>query len=48
MKEKKFGRIVNLSSFMGLVGSPMRVGYVSAKTALIGQCESNKRDKVKG
>ena len=38
---KKFGRIINLSSFMGLVGSPMRLGYVSAKaTALIGMTKS--------
>ena len=40
MKQKNFGRIINLSSFMGLVGSPMRLGYVSAKAALIGMTKS--------
>jgi len=36
MREAGFGRIVNLSSVMGLVGTAKRVGYTSAKTAITG------------
>jgi 3-hydroxybutyrate dehydrogenase len=36
MKERNWGRIVNVSSIYGLVGAPNRVGYVTTKTALIG------------
>ena len=31
MKERGFGRIVNMSSFMGITGSPFRLDYVTAK-----------------
>ena len=40
MKKFKFGRIINISSFMGLVGSPHRLNYVTAKAALIGLTRS--------
>jgi len=36
MKQRDWGRIVNVSSIYGLVGAPNRVGYVTTKTALIG------------
>jgi 3-hydroxybutyrate dehydrogenase len=36
MKERNWGRIVNVSSIYGLIGAPNRVGYVTTKTALIG------------
>jgi NAD(P)-dependent dehydrogenase (short-subunit alcohol dehydrogenase family) len=36
MRQEGFGRIVNLSSVLGLVGLPYRLGYGVAKTAIIG------------
>lgn len=36
MKERNWGRIVNVSSIYGLVGATNRAGYVTTKTALIG------------
>lgn len=36
MKQRGWGRIVNVSSIYGLIGAPGRVGYVTAKTALLG------------
>lgn len=36
MKEKKWGRIINISSAHGLVASPFKCAYVSAKHGLIG------------
>lgn len=36
MRRERFGRIVNLSSVLGLVGLPYRVAYQIAKTGLIG------------
>jgi 3-hydroxybutyrate dehydrogenase len=36
MKQNKWGRIINISSIYGLRGAANRVGYVTAKTALIG------------
>src|SRR5260221_12489840 len=35
MKEKKWGRIINISSAHGLVASPFKSAYVSAKHGLI-------------
>jgi len=40
MERAGFGRIVNISSVMGLVGLPSRVGYAAAKTAIIGLTRS--------
>ncbi len=36
MKKKKWGRIINISSIHGLVASPFKVGYVTAKHGMIG------------
>ena len=36
MREAGFGRIVNLSSILGLMTLPMRAGYTTAKHALVG------------
>jgi 3-hydroxybutyrate dehydrogenase len=36
MKQRRWGRIINVSSIYGLRGAPNRVGYVTTKTALIG------------
>ena len=36
MKQRQWGRIVNVSSIYGLRGATNRVGYVTTKTALIG------------
>lgn len=36
MKEQKWGRVVNISSVHGLIASPFKAGYVSAKHGLIG------------
>jgi 3-hydroxybutyrate dehydrogenase len=36
MKQRRWGRIVNVSSIYGLRGATNRVGYVTTKTALIG------------
>ncbi len=36
MRETGFGRIVNLSSVLGLGGAPHRLGYVAAKTGMNG------------
>jgi 3-hydroxybutyrate dehydrogenase len=36
MKQRGWGRIINVSSIYGLRGAVNRVGYVTSKTALIG------------
>jgi 3-hydroxybutyrate dehydrogenase len=36
MKAQGWGRIVNISSVLGLVGAPFKAGYVSVKHGLIG------------
>ena len=36
MKERQWGRVVNIASVHGLVASPYRVAYVSAKHGLLG------------
>lgn len=36
MKARNYGRIVNMSSIYGLIGTASRSSYVTAKTALIG------------
>ena len=37
MKERRRGRIVNVASFVGVLGMPRRVAYGTAKAALIGR-----------
>ena len=36
MKEQKFGRIINLASAHGLIASPFKSAYVSAKHGILG------------
>lgn len=36
MKERKFGRVVNISSAHGLIASPFKSAYVAAKHGIIG------------
>jgi 3-hydroxybutyrate dehydrogenase len=36
MKEKKYGRVVNISSAHGLIASPFKSAYVAAKHGIIG------------
>ena len=36
MKERRWGRIINLASTYGLIGTPRRADYVSTKHALVG------------
>lgn len=36
MKQRGWGRIINVSSIYGLIGAANRAGYVTTKTALIG------------
>lgn len=36
MERARFGRIVNISSVLGLTGVPFRIGYAAAKTAING------------
>lgn len=36
MKEKKFGRIINIASAHGLIASPFKSAYIAAKHGLIG------------
>jgi 3-hydroxybutyrate dehydrogenase len=36
MRKRNWGRIVNVSSIYGLIGTKNRIGYVTTKTALIG------------
>ena len=38
--EKRFGRIVNISSVVGATGNPGQVNYVAAKAGLIGMTKS--------
>ena len=40
MKDKKFGRIINISSVAGLMGNPGQVNYSSSKAALTGFTKS--------
>lgn len=36
MKQQKWGRIINMSSIHGVVASPFKAGYISAKHGMIG------------
>jgi NAD(P)-dependent dehydrogenase (short-subunit alcohol dehydrogenase family) len=36
MQQQSFGRIINISSVLGILGLPFRIGYATAKTAIIG------------
>jgi len=39
MYERRFGRVVNISSYLGIRAAPFKVAYVAAKHALIGISE---------
>jgi 3-hydroxybutyrate dehydrogenase len=36
MKEEGWGRIINIASIHGMVASPFKAGYITAKHALVG------------
>ena len=36
MKQQKWGRVVNMSSIHGVIASPFKAGYISAKHGMIG------------
>jgi 3-hydroxybutyrate dehydrogenase len=36
MRQNKFGRIINIASAHGLVGSPFKAAYVAAKHGIVG------------
>jgi 3-hydroxybutyrate dehydrogenase len=36
MKQRKFGRIINIASAHGLIASPFKAGYVAAKHGMVG------------
>lgn len=36
MQRQSFGRIINISSVLGILGLPFRIGYATAKTAVVG------------
>ena len=40
MEHAGFGRIVNISSVLGVLGLPSRIGYAAAKTAIVGLTRS--------
>jgi len=40
MKKKQWGRVINIASIHGLVASPNKIGYVSAKHGLLGLTRS--------
>jgi 3-hydroxybutyrate dehydrogenase len=40
MRERNWGRIINVASIYGLIGTKNRIGYVTTKTALIGLTRS--------
>ena len=46
MRQRRWGRIVNVSSIYGLRGAANRVGYVTTKTALIGLTRAVALDTV--
>lgn len=44
MMKKRWGRIINVSSVVGLIGNPGQVNYGAAKAALIGMTKSLARE----
>ena len=47
MRQNKFGRIINIASAHGLVGSPFKSAYVAAKHAVMGITRSLANDLAK-
>ncbi|WP_347860625.1 3-oxoacyl-[acyl-carrier-protein] reductase [Salimicrobium sp. PL1-032A] len=44
MMRQKFGRIVNVSSIVGVTGNPGQANYVAAKSGVIGLTKSNAKE----
>ncbi|MGZ4031656.1 MAG: 3-oxoacyl-[acyl-carrier-protein] reductase [Tumebacillaceae bacterium] len=44
MMKQRFGRIVNITSVVGIVGNPGQANYVSAKAGVIGLTKSNAKE----
>jgi NAD(P)-dependent dehydrogenase (short-subunit alcohol dehydrogenase family) len=44
MKERRWGRVIHISSIMGLVANPGRNTYAATKAALIGMCRASALD----
>lgn len=44
MKQRGWGRVIHISSIMGLASTPKRNGYSATKAALIGMCQASALD----
>jgi 3-oxoacyl-[acyl-carrier protein] reductase len=44
MMKQRFGRIINITSVVGIVGNPGQANYVSAKAGVIGLTKSNAKE----
>ncbi len=44
MKQRSWGRVIHISSIMGLASTPKRNGYSATKAALIGMCQASSLD----
>jgi NAD(P)-dependent dehydrogenase (short-subunit alcohol dehydrogenase family) len=44
MKERRWGRVIHISSIMGLASTPTRNAYSATKAALIGMCRATALD----
>ncbi len=44
MMKKRWGRIINISSVVGLIGNPGQTNYAASKAALIGFTKSLARE----
>ncbi|NUQ63026.1 MAG: SDR family oxidoreductase [Pirellulales bacterium] len=44
MKQRGWGRVIHISSIMGLASTPKRNGYSATKAALIGLCQASALD----
>ena len=44
MKERRWGRVIHISSIMGLASTPARNAYSATKSALIGLCHASALD----
>lgn len=44
MKERRWGRVIHISSIMGLASTPKRNAYSATKAALIGLCQASALD----
>lgn len=44
MKERRWGRVIHISSIMGLASTPARNAYSATKSALLGLCQASALD----